>query len=144
LAKWRLSAAPAGNNLFRGYARPVDWPTIWGGIMQIKWVSVGVGVILLGAVASVPSVMAGPSMSSAWLAITIDQDECIKRGSQAVRDNSFNTRFEVLGNSSIYGERGDYTSLVRCAADKNIVYFVVAGAKGDICSKHMNAIRDGF
>ena len=112
--------------------------------MQMRWVSVAAGVVLLGAVSAVSSVMAGPSMSSAWLAITINQDECIKRGSQSVRDNSFNTRFEVLGNSSIYGERGDYTSLVRCAADKGIVYFVVAGPKGDICSKHMNAIRDGF
>ena len=83
-------------------------------------------------------------MSSAWLSITISQDECVRRGSAAVRDNSFNTRFEVLGNSSIYGERGDYTALVRCAADKGIAYFVVAGPTGSICSKHMNAIRDGF
>ena len=112
--------------------------------MRMRWVSVAASIVLLSAVSAVPSVMAGPSMSSAWLAITIDQDGCIKRGSQSVHDNSFNTRFEVLGNSSIYGERGDYTSLVRCAADKNIVYFVVAGPKGDICSKHMNAIRDGF
>ena len=86
--------------------------------------------------------MAGPSMSSAWLTITIDQDECIKRGSQSVHDNTFNTRFEVLGNSSIYGERGDYTALVRCAADKGIIYVVGAGPKGDICNKHMNRVRD--
>jgi hypothetical protein len=78
------------------------------------------------------------------LTITIGQDECIKRGSSAMRDQSFNTRFEVLSNSSIYGERGEYTALVRCASDKGIVYFVVAGPKGDICSRHMNAIRDTF
>ena len=113
-------------------------------IMQIKWVSVGAALALTGAVASVTTVGAGPSMSSAWLEITVSQVECVKRASQSVKDNSFNTRFEVLGNSSIYGELGDYTALVRCAADKNIVYFVIAGPKGDICSKHMNAIRDGF
>lgn len=112
--------------------------------MQIKWVSLGAALALTGAVTSVSTVGAGPSMSSAWLAITVNQDECIKRGSQSVHDSSFNTRFEVLGNSSIYGERGDYTALVRCAADKGIVYFVVAGPTGNICSKHMNAIRDGF
>ena len=112
--------------------------------MKIRWVSVCAALALTGAVASISSVGAGPSMSSAWLAITVDQDECIKRGSQSLRDNTFNTRFEVLGNSSIYGERGDYTGLVRCAADKGIVYFVVAGPKGDVCSKQMNAIRDGF
>jgi hypothetical protein len=112
--------------------------------MKLNWLSVGAGVLLLGTVMAIPSVMAGPSMSSAWLAITINQDACIKRGSQSVQDNSFNTRFEVLGNSSIYGERGEYTALVRCAADKGMVYFVVAGPQGDVASKQMNAIRDGF
>src|SRR5450755_150934 len=103
--------------------------------MQIKWVSAGAALALTGAVASVTTVGAGPSMSSAWLAITINQDECVKRASQSIKDNSFNTRFEVLGNSSIYGELDDYTALVRCAADKEIVYFVVAGPKGDVASK---------
>jgi hypothetical protein len=112
--------------------------------MQMRWISVIAGVVLLGAASTVPSVMAGPSMSSAWLTITVNQEECVKRGSSAVQDNSFNTRFEVVGNSSVYGERGDYTALVRCAAEKGMVYFVVAGPKGDICSKHMNAMRDGF
>jgi hypothetical protein len=112
--------------------------------MQKRWISVIAGVVLLGAASTVPSVMAGPSMSSAWLAITVNQEECVKRASSAVQDNSFNTRFEVVGNSSVYGERGDYTALVRCAAEKGMVYFVVAGPKGDICSKHMNAMRDGF
>lgn len=112
--------------------------------MQTRWFSVAAGVVLLGAALTMPSVMAGPSMSSAWLAITINQEECVKKGSQVVQDNSYNTRFEVVGNSSIYGERGEYTALVRCAAEKNFVYFVVSEPKGDICSKHMNAMRDGF
>ena len=85
---------------------------------------------------------AGPSMSSAWLKITVDQDECVQRSKAAIQENSFTTRIEVLGNSSIYGERGEYTALVRCAADMNMVYFVVAGPKGDAASRYMNAIRD--
>ena len=113
-------------------------------MMQMRWVSVGAGVIILAAVAAVPSVMAGPSMSSAWLAITVSQDECVRRGSAAMRASSFTARFEVLGNNSIYGARGDYSALVRCATDKGIAYFVVAGPKGDLCNSHMNAIRDGF
>ncbi len=109
------------------------------------WVYAGVSMAAATAVAgTVSTVMAGPSMSSAWLSITIEQDECIKKGSAAVRQQRFNTRFEVLGNSSIYGERGDYTVLVRCAADKGIVYFVVAGPTSSVCSRHMNAIRDDF
>lgn len=112
--------------------------------MRVKWVSVAAALVLTGAVASISSVGAGPSMSSAWLSITISQDECIRKGTRSIREQSFNTRFEVLGNSSIYGERGDYTALVRCAADKGMVYFVVAGPTGSVCSRHMNAIRDNF
>lgn len=85
---------------------------------------------------------AGPSMSSAWLKIAVDQDECVQRSKAAIQENSFTTRLEVLGNSSIYGERGEYTALVRCAADMNMAYFVVAGPKGDAASRYMNAIRD--
>jgi len=83
-------------------------------------------------------------MSSAWLKITVNQDECVKRSSASMRNASFNTRFEVLGNSSIYGERGDYTALIRCAAEQEIVYFVVAGPTGPQCSKYMNIMRDDF
>jgi hypothetical protein len=95
---------------------------------------------VIGAGAAV----AGPSMSSAWLGITIGQDECIKKASASVKAESFNKNFEVLGNTSVYGERGDYTALVRCAADKEIAYFVVAGPKGAQASRYMNAMRDGF
>ena len=108
-----------------------------------KWVFAAAAVLLAGAMPA-STVIAGPSMSSAWLSITVDQDACVKRGSASMRAQSFNTRFEVLGNSSIYGERGDYTALIRCAADKGIVYFVVSGKEGAVCSKHMNAMRDDF
>jgi hypothetical protein len=113
-------------------------------IMQIRKLSVGAVLVLAGAMASMTAEGGGPSMSSSWVSITSSQDECVKRATQSIRNNSFNSNFEVLGNSSIYGERGDYTALVRCAADKGIVYFVVAGPKGDTCSSHMNAIKDGF
>lgn len=113
--------------------------------MQVRWVSVTAALVLAGTLGSVATVGAiGPSMSSAWLTITIDQDECIRRGTASMRDRTFTTRFEILQNASIFGERGDYTALVRCAADKRIVYFVVAGPKGEICSGHMNAIRENF
>ena len=116
--------------------------------MKKKWLSVGAGVVLTGvvvaAVVAVKAVIAGPSMSSAWLSITINQDECVKRGSSPCATAASTPGSRWSENSSIYGERGDYTALVRCAAEKGIVYFVVAGPKGDICSKHMNAIRDGF
>jgi hypothetical protein len=110
----------------------------------MRWVSLGAGAIFLCTLAAMPSVKAGPAMSSAWLIINVSQDECIRRGTAAVRGNTFTTRFEVISNASIYGERGEYTALVRCVAEKGIVYFVVAGPRGETSTNHMNAMRDGF
>jgi hypothetical protein len=112
--------------------------------MKIKGLFVCAALTIMAGTISTVSLWAGPSMSSAWLKIEITQDECVSKGSTVVKKNSFNTRFEVLGDSSIYGERGDYTALVRCAADMNMVYFVVAGPNSQITSQHMNAMRDGF
>jgi hypothetical protein len=112
--------------------------------MQIRWLSIAAALGLAAMLGSAVTGDAGPSMSSAWLSITLSQDECVRKGSAAMRQQSFNTRFEVLANSSVYGERGDYTGLIRCAANKGIVFFVVAGPVGKICSRHMNAMRDNF
>jgi hypothetical protein len=87
---------------------------------------------------------AAPSMSSAWLSIRVSQDECIQKGTAAARRHGFASRLEVLANAAIYAERGDYTVLVRCAAEKGLVYFVVAGPEGPECNRHMSGIRDAF
>jgi|GEM_PF-2160693 len=107
-----------------------------------KAVSLAVAVPMMTLAA--PAVAQAPSMSSAWLTIKLDQDACVKLGSEAMKSNGLTRAFEVLGNSSIYGEVGSYTGLVRCAADKEIAYFVVAGPVGKECSRYMNAVRDYF
>jgi hypothetical protein len=112
--------------------------------MQMRWHSVAGALGIAGTLASVAAGDAGPSMASAWLSITISQEDCLQKGTAAMRQQSFNTRFEVVGNASIFGERGDYTALIRCAASKGMVYFVVAGPQANICSRHMNAMRDNF
>ena len=111
--------------------------------MTNKWIYAAAAVLLAAAMPA-STVIAGPSMSSAWLAITVDQDTCVRKASDTMKGQNFRTRFEVLGNSSIYGELTDYTGLIRCAAEKGIVYFVVSGPKGDMCSKYMNSMRDDF
>jgi hypothetical protein len=87
---------------------------------------------------------AAPSMSSAWLSTDLSQDECIRKGTAAAARHGFKNRVEVLGNAAIYAERGNYTVLVRCAAEKGFVYFVVAGPEGPECNRHMSSIRDTF
>jgi hypothetical protein len=113
--------------------------------MQIRSISVGAALVLASVVASVSAQGGGPATTNSWLPIEPNsQDDCLKRGAQPIRNNSFNSAFEVLGNSSIFGERGDYTALVRCFAAKGIDYFVVAGPRAETASNHMNAIKDAF
>lgn len=106
--------------------------------------AVALSVIVPMLILALPASAQAPSMSSAWLTIKLDQDECVRLGSEAMKSNGLTRAFEVLGNSSIYGEIDRYTGLVRCAADKEMVYFVVAGPVGKECSKYMNAVRNYF
>lgn len=93
---------------------------------------------------ALPATAQTPSMSSAWLAIKVSQDECVRIGTEAMKRSGLTRGFEVLSNASIYGEIDSYTGLVRCVAEKDIAYFVVAGPEAKECSRHMNAVRDFF
>ncbi len=114
--------------------------------MTAKWIWKGVWVLALTAATGMTSsaLAAPPSMSSAWLGINLTQDECVRKATIAARRHGFEGRVEVLANAAVYGERGNYTVLVRCAAEKGLVYFVVAGPEGPACNRHMSAIRDSF
>jgi hypothetical protein len=87
--------------------------------------------------------VAGPSMSSSWKSTELSERECLQHAERSVRDEGFNTRFEIVGQS-VFGERGDYTVLVRCATSKGIVFFVVAGPRVAEASRHQRAISGGF
>jgi hypothetical protein len=103
------------------------------------------GIALAGLLAAATAAGARPpSMTSEQIALAGGQDECIRRGTAAMRKNSFTGNFEVVENTSIFGERGDYTALVRCAAASQIVFFVVAGPAGDVCDRYQDAIKDDF
>jgi hypothetical protein len=112
--------------------------------MTIERKRLGACIAVAGGLAIATAAIAGPSMSSAWKEIDLDADACSTKAQSVVHDNGFNTRFEVVSNTSIYGERGDYTALVRCATAHTIVYFVVAGPSSKEASRFMNAMRDGF
>ncbi len=86
----------------------------------------------------------GVGMSVGWVDWNSSQDDCVKKASQRVKANSFTSRFEVLHNRTIYGDRGDYTAAVRCVADKSIAFIAVAGPKSDTTSKYLDAIREDF
>jgi hypothetical protein len=97
------------------------------------------GVALVIATAA----WAGPSMSTRWTSTTLDKDACIERAKRAVRDSGFTKNFELV-NTTVFGERGAYTSGVRCAVEKEIVFFVVAGPQAKEASAYNASIADKF
>jgi len=87
---------------------------------------------------------ASPDMYIAWADWNADQNACVQRASEKMRDTGFTTRFEVVNNRTIYGMRGDYTAGIRCAADKRIVFFVVAGPEVTQASRYNDSLKEGF
>ncbi len=86
--------------------------------------------------------LAGPSMSTKWSNSTLNLDRCKSRAEEALRDAKF-TGIKVL-NYSVFAERGDYSAMVRCATDKQLVFFVVAGPQVERCNRYVDDIGDGF
>jgi hypothetical protein len=104
--------------------------------------AVVVSLILVGAICASGAV-AGPSMSIGWEDTTLSQKDCLEKARAAVRSVGYTTNFETTGDT-VYGESGDYTAAVRCAASKTIAMFVVAGPKVDRTSGTLKSLRANF
>ena len=86
--------------------------------------------------------LAGPSMSTKWNNTNLSLERCKARAEEAMRSANFRD-IKVL-NYSVFGERGDYSAMVRCATDKTMVFFVVAGPEVERCNRYVDDIGDGF
>jgi hypothetical protein len=86
--------------------------------------------------------LAGPSMSTKWTDTDLSLDRCKQRAERALRDAKF-TGIKVL-NYSVFAERGDYSAMVRCATDKTMVFFAVAGPDVERTNRYVDDIGDGF
>ena len=102
-----------------------------------------IAMIVVAASLTASAALAGPAMSVAWVEIS-DQDTCVKQATTLLKKNNFTTRFEVISNRSIYGERGEYTAAVRCVDDHTIAFIAVSGPKGDLTGKYVDAIKEAF
>jgi hypothetical protein len=110
--------------------------------MMASRTSVGTMIVVFSMLTA-SAALAGPAMSVAWVEVS-DQDSCVKQASTLLKRNGFTTRFEVISNRSIYGERGDYTAAVRCVGDHTIAFVAVSGPKSDLTTKYVDAIKDAF
>ncbi len=85
---------------------------------------------------------AGPSMTTKWNTTTLSLERCKARGEDALRDAKFKG-IKVL-QYSVFGERGDYSAMIRCATDKGVVFFVIAGPEVDRANRYVDDVSDGF
>lgn len=99
------------------------------------------GLMLAGLMPSAAS--AGPAMSSSLQQTTLDQAGCVARGEAAVREAGMTQNVEAH-QATVYGEQGEYTAMIRCAAGSGLVFFVVAGPRPERASKFMSDLRGRF
>ena len=45
---------------------------------------------------------------------------------------------------SVFGERGDYSAMVRCATEKGVIFFVIAGPEVERVDRYVDDVSDGF
>lgn len=111
--------------------------------MNIKFLTASAAIGFAAILAFSAAKAAAPGMSSSWQETTLDDKECLQNGERAIRAAGFSKNFEIVGHS-VFGERGDYTGLVRCGTDKGFVIFVVSGPRGAECNKFREMISNKF
>jgi hypothetical protein len=109
----------------------------------LRATSVAAGMTM-GVVMTASALAEAPAMSANWLSFPGSQDECVKRGTAILKTINFKANFEVLGNRTLYGELGDYTAVLRCVVDKQIIFVAVAGPSSDLTDKYETQILKGF
>ena len=86
--------------------------------------------------------LAGPSMSTKWNTTTLSLERCKDRAEDSMREARFKG-VKVL-QYSVFGERGDYSAMIRCATEKGVVFFVIAGPQVDRANRYVDEISEGF
>ena len=104
----------------------------------MKKIVVAAAVTALSGAAAV----AGPSMSTKWNTTTLSLERCKDRAEDSMREARFKN-VKVL-QYSVFGERGDYSGMIRCATEKGGVFFVVAGPQVDRTNRYVDEISEGF
>ena len=86
--------------------------------------------------------LAGPSMSTKWNTTTLSLERCKDRAEDSLRDARFRS-VKVL-QYSVFGERRDYSAMIRCATEKGVVFFVVAGPQVERTNRYVDEVSEGF
>jgi len=84
-----------------------------------------------------------PAMTLGMVDAEMSQEDCLTKAVSATRNNGFTESFEKLGKT-VYGEKGAYTSAVRCEVAAKFAIFVVAGPDDKITASSIDKIRETF
>ena len=82
------------------------------------------------------------SITTNWRDLEVTQDECLARADRVIRRNGYSVPGTT--ESARHGIRGEYTVMISCSADKNLVIFVAAGPDGKFTEKYTDALVAGF
>ena len=103
--------------------------------------------IIVAGIAAAGLLIAGgaradTAITTQWKEISISQERCLDRAEEAIRGGGFKTLPHT--QESRHGYRGDYTVAIRCMAEKEAVFFVVAGPSRDRTPRYMEDIYSHF
>jgi len=95
------------------------------------------------ALASTAAIAEGPSMTVGSRQMILSKADCIAKASSVMRSQGLTSSFEIVG-INVFGEKGDYTGVIRCDANVPAVVFVVAGPESDQTIKIEGELETAF
>jgi len=87
-----------------------------------------VSIFSLATIFSSSQALAAPAICNNVQVTTFSKEECTTRAEQSIRDSGFSENIHVYPDPGIvFGVKNDYSAIIRCVPDSNVVFFVVAG-----------------
>jgi hypothetical protein len=73
----------------------------------------------------------------------LTQVECVDNSGEALKRAGFSENFEFLRDGA-FGVRGRYSAIIRCVANKSVVFFAVAGSDNKTAEELVVRLRNSF
>jgi hypothetical protein len=97
---------------------------------------------VIAAASAAPAAIADTAIATRWRQMRLDQENCMSYARLAI----FRTGFEKAdpGSQTMSGKKGEYTASVRCLAEQQMIFFVVAGPDARTVSGYLTTLYGQF
>jgi hypothetical protein len=97
---------------------------------------------VIAAASASPAAIADTAIATRWRQMRLDQDDCMSYARLAI----FRTGFEKAepGSQTMSGKKGEYTASIRCLAEQQMIFFVVAGPDSGTASGYLTTLFGQF